>query len=174
MSVALVSLKGDVVDMQTGKGVAGAKVLVRDYPDRNNLTASDGSFFIPMVPVGRQVLVVSAYGYATKSQTVDISELGVFRITIELSPLLGRVFGFVWDETGKPISEAIVTIDGQFTTTTQANGSFSLAHLPVGTFTLTVEKEGLVPYVGEVEIQTSSMTIVNVVLKTPALRERKW
>lgn len=168
VTVALVGLEGKVVDAQTREGVSGAQVVVRDYPDRNDLTASDGSFFIPRVPAGRQVLVVSVSGYMTKSQAVNIPETGTFKVTVELSPLLGKVTGFVWDENGKPVAGAQVTIDGQYTVTTQANGSFSLSNLPVGIFVLTVEKEGLVPYAGEVEIQMSSVTVVNVVLKTPA------
>lgn len=168
VTVALVGLEGKVVDVQTGKGVSGAQVVVRDYPDRNDLTASDGSFFIPRVPAGRQVLVVSVSGYIAKSQAINIPETDAFKVTVELSPLLGKVTGFVWDENGEPVAGARVTIDGQYVATTQANGGFSLSNLPVGTFVLTVEKEGLVPYAGEVEIQASSVTVVNVVLKTPA------
>jgi len=40
--------------------------------------------------------------------------------------------------------------------------------LPVGTFTITVEKEGFVPYAGEVEIRASSVTVVKVILESPA------
>ncbi|MGC8777287.1 MAG: carboxypeptidase regulatory-like domain-containing protein [Candidatus Caldatribacteriaceae bacterium] len=165
---ALVGLRGAVVDVQTGKGVAGAQIVVRDYPDRSDLTASDGSFFIPRVPAGRQVLLVSASGYASKSEAVNIPEGEVFAVTISLSPFLGKITGFVWDGDGKPVAGATVTVDGRYTTTTKANGNFALSGIPVGKFALTVEKDGFVPYSGEVTVQASSVTVVNVVLKSPA------
>jgi hypothetical protein len=165
---ALVDLTGEVIDAQTRKGVSGAQIVVRDYPSRADLTASDGSFFIPRVPAGRQVLVVSVTGYATRSQAIDIPEVPVFRVTVELSPFLGKITGFVWDAEGKPVAGATITVDGQYTAVTQADGSFVLASLPVGTFAITVEKEGFVPYTGEVEIQAASITVVKVVLESPA------
>jgi len=168
---ALVDLTGEVIDAQTRKGVSGAQIVVKDYPSRADLTASDGSFFIPRVPAGRQVLLVSVTGYATRSQAIDIPEVPVFRVTVELSPFLGKITGFVWDAEGKPVAGATITVDGQYTAVTQADGSFVLASLPVGTFAITVEKEGFVPYAGEVEIQAASITVVKVVLESQHLKK---
>lgn len=164
----LVELGGKVVDARTGEGVSGARIVVRDYPDRTGLSASDGSFFIPRVPSGKQVLVVTAYGYASKSQAVTVPNSGAFAVIIELVPFLGKLTGFVWDEDGKPVAGATVTVDAQYIVFTQENGGFTLSSLPVGKFVLTVEKEGLLPYSGEVEIQASGITVVKVVLKKPA------
>jgi len=163
-----VNLVGKVIDAVTGEGVSGAQIVVQDYPLKADLSASDGSFFIAKVPVGRQVLLVTSAGYASQSEVVNIPPQGTFEITIELSPFLGKLVGFVWDEEENPVSGATVTVDGKYTTITQASGEFSLANLPVGTSILTVEKTGFVPHSEDVDIEASSITVVKVVLQKPA------
>lgn len=165
----LVTVRGRVVDVVTGEGIAGAQVTLRDYPERFDLTASDGSFLLPRVPSGRQVFVVYSTGYAQKSEAVDIpAHPSSFSLTIELAPLLGKLVGYVWDEEGNPVSGATVTVDGVYTATTDAGGSFALSNLPVGKVVLVVEKEGFVPYSQEVEIAYLSVTVVQVVLMRPS------
>ncbi len=168
----LVTVQGKVVDAVTGKGIEGAQVTLRDYPERFSLTASDGSFLLPRVPSGRQVFVVYSTGYAQKSETVDIpAHPSPFSLTIELAPLLGKLVGYVWDEEGNPVSGATVAVDGAYTATTDAGGSFALSNLPVGKVVLVVEKEGFVPYSREVEITYLSVTVVQVVLVRPSPAE---
>jgi len=165
----LVTVRGKVVDAVTGAGVEGAQVTLRDFPERFDLTASDGSFLLPRVPAGRQVFVVYSTGYAPKSEAVDIpSGPSSFSLTIELAPLLGKLVGYVWDEEGNPVSGATVTVDGTYTTTTDGSGSFALSNLPVGKAVLVVEKEGFVPYSEEVEIAYLSVTVVQVTLARPS------
>lgn len=165
----LVAVRGKVVDAVTGKGIEGAQVQLRDFPECFDLTASDGSFFLPRVPSGRQIFIVSSTGYAQRSEAVDIpATTSSFSLTIELAPLLGKLVGYVWDEEGNPVSGATVTVDGTYTTTTGRDGSFVLENLPVGKVVLVVEKEGFVPYVAEVDIAHLAVTVVRVTLARPS------
>ncbi|MBC7217864.1 MAG: carboxypeptidase regulatory-like domain-containing protein [Candidatus Caldatribacterium sp.] len=165
----LVTVTGKVVDAVTGEGIAGAQVMLRDFPERFDLTASDGSFFLPRVPSGRQVFVVSSAGYEEKSEAVDVpAHTSSFSLTIELAPLLGKLVGYVWDEEGNPVAGAKVTVNELYTTTTGEDGSFNLSNLPVGKAVLVVEKEGFVPSVQEVEIIYLSVTVVEVTLTRPS------
>lgn len=168
VTTTLVDLSGKVIDSKSREGVSGAQIMVRDYPSKTTLSSWDGSFFLSRIPAGKQVLVVSSYGYATKHEMVDIPETSVFTVEIEISPFVGEIVGFIWDEEGEPISGATVIVDGEFTTTTQADGSFAFSEIPVGKFPIVVKKQGFVPYSGEVEVQTSSVTVVNVILEVPA------
>lgn len=165
----LVTVTGKVVDAVTGKGIAGAQVMLRDFPERFDLTASDGSFLLPRVPSGRQVFLVFSTGYEQKSEVVDVpAHPSSFSLTIELAPLLGKLVGYVWDEEGNPVAGAKVTVNELYTTTTGEDGSFSLSNLPVGKAVLVVEKEGFVPSVQEVEIVYLSVTVVEVTLARPS------
>ncbi|MEN3202634.1 MAG: carboxypeptidase-like regulatory domain-containing protein [Atribacterota bacterium] len=166
----LVTVQGKVVDAVTGVGVEGAQVRLRDFPECFDLTASDGSFVLSRVPAGRRVFVVYSTGYAQKSEVVNVPQgVSSFSLTIELAPLLGKLVGYVWDEEGKPIAGALVTVDGGNIATTDQNGSFALDNLPVGKVVLVVEKEGFVPYVTEVDILYLSVTVVQVKLEKPSL-----
>uniref|UniRef100_A0A7V4DHI7 Carboxypeptidase regulatory-like domain-containing protein n=1 Tax=Candidatus Caldatribacterium californiense TaxID=1454726 RepID=A0A7V4DHI7_9BACT len=165
----LVAVFGKVRDAVTGEGIEGAQVRLRDFPECFDLTASDGSFFLPRVPSGRQVFMVHSLGYAPKSEAVDIpGSVSSFSLTIELAPLLGKLVGYVWDEEGNPVPGALVTFNGTYTTTTGKDGSFTFNGLPVGKGVLVVEKEGFVPSTVEVEITENAVTVVEVVLTYPA------
>ncbi|MCS7241176.1 MAG: carboxypeptidase regulatory-like domain-containing protein [Candidatus Caldatribacterium sp.] len=166
---SLVAVRGKVIDAVTREGVEGAQVRLRDFPECFDLTASDGSFFLPRVPSGRQVFIVSSTGYAQKSEAVDVpAATSSFSLTIELAPLLGKLVGYVWGEEGNPLSGATVTVDGTYTTTTGRDGSFVLDNLPVGKVVLVVEKEGFVPYVEEIDIAHLAVTVVHVTLTRPS------
>ena len=160
----MVDVKGKVVDELTGEGLYGAEVTVRDYPTRSDLTASDGSFFLPLVPAGRQVIIATLSGYTTKSEAIDIPEERIFEVIIELSPLLGKLVGYVFDEDANPISGAEISLNGDYHATSGADGTFILSNLPVGRFIITVEKVGFLPYSGEVEIVANSITTLEITL----------
>ncbi|HPT62833.1 MAG TPA: carboxypeptidase regulatory-like domain-containing protein [Candidatus Atribacteria bacterium] len=160
----MVDVKGKVVDELTGEGLYGVEVQVRDYPTRSDLTADDGSFFLPLVPAGRQVIIATLYGYETKNKAVDIPREGIFEIAIELSPFLGKLVGYVFDENEEPVSGAKITLDGNYHATSGDDGSFTLSDLPVGKFIITVEKAGFLPHSGEVEIKVDSITTLEITL----------
>lgn len=164
-----VVVRGRVLDAVTKEGIEGAQVRLRDFPECFDLTASDGSFFLPRVPSGRQVFLVSSLGYAQKSEAIDVPAApSPFSLTIELAPLLGKLVGYVWDEEGNPVSGATVTVDGTYTTTSGRDGSFVVENLPVGKSVLVVEKEGFVPYTAEVDIAYLGVSVVHVTLARPS------
>jgi len=162
-----IDVEGKVVDSVTGQGLAGAEVMLRDFPNRLDLTADDGSFFLPLVPSGRQVFIVSLYGYQKKSEAFQIPASGIWRVEIELDPLLGKLVGYVYDSEGQAVAGATVTVDGKYTTTTSTDGQFSFSQLPTGSYIITVEKEGFVPSSGEVKVEPPAITFLEITLSLP-------
>ncbi|BER91320.1 hypothetical protein M15_00640 [Atrimonas thermophila] len=162
-----VDLAGKVIDALSGEGVVGAEVILRDFPERSDVTASDGSFFLPLVPSGRQVILVSVFGYAPKSEIVEVPETGSFSVEIALLPLLGKVVGFVFDENGQPLSSVTVTLDGEESTQSNENGAFSFEEVPIGGHVLVFEKEGYLPSVEEITVEEDSVVVLEVTLLQP-------
>jgi len=59
------TLKGKIVDAQSGSGLPGAAVILFDSdPQKGILSGEEGYFSFPAVPVGRQTILVTYLGYA--------------------------------------------------------------------------------------------------------------
>lgn len=162
-----VDLSGKVVDALSGEGISGAEVTLRDFPSRSDVTASDGTFFLPLVPSGRQIVLVSVFGYASRSEVIEVPEQGPFWVEIALLPLLGKVVGFVFDESGQPLSSVEVTLDGEQSTQSNENGAFSFEEVPVGAHVLVFEKEGYLPSTEEITVEENSVVVLEVTLSKP-------
>ncbi|HHF09435.1 MAG TPA: carboxypeptidase regulatory-like domain-containing protein [Candidatus Atribacteria bacterium] len=162
-----VDLGGKVVDALSGEGISGAEVTLRDFPSRSDVTASDGTFFLPLVPSGRQVVLVSVFGYASRSEVIEVPEEGPFWVEIALLPLLGKVVGFVFNESGQLLSSVEVTLDGKQSTQSNENGAFSFEEVPVGAHVLVFEKEGYLPSVEEITVEENSVVVLEVTLSKP-------
>lgn len=162
-----VDLLGKVVDALSGEGISGAEVTLRDFPSRSDVTAADGTFFLPLVPSGRQIILVSVFGYAPGSEVVMVPEEGPFEVEITLLPLLGKVVGFVFDGNGQPLSSVVITLDGETSTQSNENGAFSFEDVSVGAHVLVFEKEGYLPSVEEVTVEEDSVAVLEVTLSQP-------
>jgi protocatechuate 3,4-dioxygenase beta subunit len=79
-----------------------------------------------------------------------------------------RLSGTVLNETGRPVSDAIVEVwRTGISTRTDESGHFQLASLPVGTHALEVRRIGFAPQQLPVQLASLSPTSVNVVLEKP-------
>jgi protocatechuate 3,4-dioxygenase beta subunit len=79
-----------------------------------------------------------------------------------------RLSGTVLNETGRPVSDAIVEVwRTGISTRTDESGHFQLASLPVGTHALEVRRIGFAPQQLPVQLASRSPTSVNVVLEKP-------
>jgi protocatechuate 3,4-dioxygenase beta subunit len=79
-----------------------------------------------------------------------------------------RLAGTVLNETGRPVSDAIVEVwHTGLSTRTDESGRFELASLPVGTHALEVRRIGFAPQQLPVQLASRSPTSVNVVLAKP-------
>jgi protocatechuate 3,4-dioxygenase beta subunit len=113
---------------------------------RRDFTLAEGTIF------------VTAIGEAVEGETrTDTLLRGPARLT-----------GKVLNESGRPVSDAVVQVwrTGLSTRTDEA-GRFQLASLPVGTHALEVRRIGFAPQQLPVQLASLSPTSVNVVLEKP-------
>jgi len=134
------SIAGTVTNADTGDLIANATVTADAY---STTTADDGTYTLADLPVGTYTVTASATGYIDASQTVDVLENQITTADFGLSPQpTGIISGTVTDaDTEEAIANATVTADG-YSTTTAADGTYTLADLPVGTYTVTASATG--------------------------------
>ncbi|WP_420121037.1 carboxypeptidase regulatory-like domain-containing protein [Nakamurella sp.] len=148
-------ITGQLVDA-TGAGVGGATVTVggmANPPTTSTLTAGTvGAFTVAGLPAGGTLtLTFSKPGFA--DTTVPVQPGGT-PLTVTMSDSLGRISGTVTDPSGAPIAGATVTAtDGKRTwpvTSSSASagsaaGSYVIAGLPVGDYTITAQGPTTLP-----------------------------
>jgi hypothetical protein len=160
---------GHLVD-SAGKGIGGATVTVGGTTKpvtTTTLTTGDvGSFVISGLPTpGSYTLTFALGGY--QSQTVPVvldSDHPAPSVTVTLTRGVGRIVGQVYDPTHTANVGATVTVtDGKnvFTTTSvdsPSPGSYVVADLPPGTYTVTVSRDGYGPQTALVTVSPGSDT----------------
>ncbi len=127
-----------IKDIITGSPVENAKVYVNETGDIFYSTANGSATVILPLRCSNYTLIISKSGYV--SRILSLSGLENYTVTIYLAEYgNGTITGYVYDaDTGSPISGAIVYIPGVNSTTTAADGSFSLK-VPSGAYTLYVK-----------------------------------
>jgi hypothetical protein len=83
-------------------------------------------------------------------------------------PAVGTIQGTVYDAVGKPVKDATVTATGPVTkqVTTNKQGKYSIASLPVGTYTVKGTKAGVgSATVSGVTVKSGQTTTVDLRLK---------
>jgi hypothetical protein len=135
-----------VLDAETGRPIAGAKVEVRGVPTPAITTNADGIAVLARLVPGRWPLVVSASGYGTVFENLVADASSPTKIAITLARGF-QVRGRVIDEAGHPIASAQVwpesmsdlaaspdpNLDG---TLSAEDGSFELSGVARGTYQL--------------------------------------
>lgn len=178
LAVALASgtgqITGQLVDV-AGNGVGGATVTVggmTNPPTSSTLTAGAvGAFTIGGLPAGGTLtLTFTKPGFA--DTTVPVQPGGA-PLTVTMSDSLGRIAGTVRDPSGVPISGATVTAtDGKRTwpvTSSSASagsaaGSYVIASLPVGDYTLTAQGPTTLPRTTLVTVTAGGAATADFVL----------
>ena len=87
---ALNSVKGTVVDLETGEPVLGCSVLLQGTT-MGNITNEDGTFEIKNVPGGTYNLIVSLLSYEKHIQKVVVSKAGEVSVDVKLKPLSNTI-----------------------------------------------------------------------------------
>lgn len=148
-------ITGQLIDA-AGNGVGGATITVggmTNPPTSSTLTAGTvGAFTVGGLPAGGTLtLTFTKPGFA--DTTVPVQPGGA-PLTVSMSDSLGRISGTVRDPSGAPISGATVTAtDGKRTwpvTSSSASagsaaGSYVIAGLPIGDYTLTAQGSTTLP-----------------------------
>ena len=104
---------------------------------------------------------------ATQSGDVKVIVKPVVKLSIEHKEALGVISGKVTDDNDNPIAEAEVIIeDTTLSATTDENGDYTIADVPVGTYTVTASAEGYEPASQDnVEVNKDDTSTVNFTLE---------
>jgi outer membrane protein OmpA-like peptidoglycan-associated protein len=181
-------LVGVVVDEESGKPIAHAR-LEFDGRDRTGLVSkSDGSFDSGNLEPGEYKLNAKAEGYKDgtctgviepdakdaptiqSSPTVKNTEI---KCQLKAAPALGTVQGTLIDaETGMPILHATIRVRDERNRTLELQsddmGNFRVENVPVGQVHVTVTPEGYLPSDTQLEVKKQVEQHVSLVVrKTP-------
>jgi len=173
------TLMGVVLDSETSVPIQGVFVSVNTNNDTTIDTTTDanGVYTISFIPIGDYIVSYSKTGYTTKSQKVKIRVFGnddfvsvpdnVNGNTIDFGAAVylektsteyGKLTGSVIDDlTKEPISGVAVSINTNpaKNATTDANGVYSIADVPVGGYIVSFTKSSYVTSNKKVTIDVS-------------------
>jgi hypothetical protein len=150
-----VTVSGVVVESTRGATVAGATVRLGDQ--RSFFTDLDGAFHFTKVPAGLHVMAVEAYGYRSRTLSLDLGSDTTLRIELEPAPIEldtlavdidnVTVRGTVRDaKTNVPILVAQLLVYPGGRTVGATSGRFTLENVPARRpITLVVEAMEYLP-----------------------------
>ena len=156
------SISGFVRD-NVGQPISQASVTT-NVGGYSTLSNPDGSYTLSEVLPGVYNVTASKVGY--QSQTVldvQVSADQTATVNFNLTPIPpGAISGYVKDTGGNPISGATVSTNtGGYSTTSGANGGYSLSVLP-GTYNVTASKSGYQSQTqNNVSVSSGATTTVN-------------
>lgn len=121
-----------------GATVSGATVTVEGL---TATTSGSGAYSISIGP-GTYNVTASKTGYLPQTRTGMVVTSGnTTTCDLTVTANMGTIAGYVRDAGNNPISGATVSTDtGGFSTTTIANGSYTLANVTAGTYAVTASK----------------------------------
>jgi subtilisin family serine protease len=139
------TLQGVVTNVNNGNPIAGATVEAVGPVTRMTTTDAAGNYSLTLV-IGTYNVTASAFGFAAQTaNNVVITDGGTTTQNFALSPAPSHtVSGHVRDTNGLPIANATVEIlDTPIPPeTTDANGFYSFASVPEGSYTARAEAGG--------------------------------
>jgi hypothetical protein len=130
-------------------------------------TTASGSYLIAGIGEGTRTVTFTKKGYLSKSPSTVISAGATITLNVVLAavPTTGTVRGKVTVVGGGPLSGVRVSVSGGTgTTTTAADGTYSVCGLTLGTHTLTFVKSGFVSKSPSAVISAGATTTMNAAL----------
>jgi hypothetical protein len=153
--VAAANVTGSVVRQQGGAPVAGALVSLNGADALPVVTEADGQFAFAGIPAGEYSVTAVHALFIQKTENVDIVAGQTAALQLRLSPIgtpvptptagaTGSIAGTVTAAgSGTPIAGATVAVNGTtLATSTGGNGTYQLAQVPAGTYTVAIEASG--------------------------------
>ena len=138
------TLTGTVTNASNGTPIAGALVHIVGTVTRDVTTNASGGYTV-VLPIGSYTVTASAFGYASQSATVSITQNATTTRNFALAPVSSHsVSGHVRDSGGAALAGATVTIAGTPIppATTDATGAYSFPSVPDGTYQVTASAGG--------------------------------
>ncbi|HEY6606807.1 MAG TPA: carboxypeptidase regulatory-like domain-containing protein [Gaiellaceae bacterium] len=132
------TLEGTVSDSSTNAPIAGAQITV-DPIGASTTTDASGHYSLTL-PVGDYDVTASHFGYTSQTQPASVTDGGTTTLDFLLvAAPSGSLSGTVSDDSGNPVENATVTINSTPIPpeTTDANGNYSFASVPEGTYSVT-------------------------------------
>jgi cell wall-associated NlpC family hydrolase len=154
-----------VVSAVAGGPLPGVSVSVS--AGLRTTTTASGSYLIAGIGEGTRTVTFSKKGYLSKSPSTVVSAGGTITLNVVLAaiPTTGTVRGKVTVAGGGPLSGVRVSVSGGTdTTTTAADGAYSVRDLTQGTHTLTFVKSGFVSTSPSTVISAGATTTINAAL----------
>lgn len=143
-----------------GTPVSGAPVSLSGgqiQTSLNGTTNASGVYSSSWIPIGNYTVTS---GSASQTATVTSGKTTSITITQSTGPTTGTVSGTVTSSSGTALSGATVS-SGGISSTTQANGSYSLANVPAGTQTVTASLAGYQTASQSVSVTAGGTTTAN-------------
>jgi large repetitive protein len=161
-----------VTDADTDAPVQGATITVVDLDEQVVATATTddaGQATLTDLPQGDHLVVVAADGYETLEEPVSLAPGDALVLELTLEPLPATVSGVVTDSvSGDGVEGAAVTLsdeDGEVaTTTTDADGAYSITGLAQGDYTVAVTADDYEDGAGSASVGPGGSATVDVVL----------
>ena len=158
-------ITGIVTDTSDGSPIDGARVAAGGHSDA---TDNSGSYTLSGVLTGTHTITASKRGYYTSSTTVMVTKDNAAVVNLQLTPIpevpTGSISGMVTDDTGDPLSLALVVTNGGFDFT-DISGSYTITGVPVGRNRVRASKMGYYSASKTVQVDDDRTTIVNLQLK---------
>ena len=146
-----------------GVALAGVSVSIKG---RSTTTAADGSYSIRLVAPGTYTVAFSKSGYVSQSRTTLIVSAKTATVTVALVKD-GNLSGSVTATGGVALAGVSVSIKGVRSTSTAADGSYSILLLAPGTYSVVFAKAGYVSQSRTMVIAAGATTTVSVTLFRP-------
>jgi iron complex outermembrane receptor protein len=108
-------ITGKITDKATGLPIAGASVFIPDL-EIGAITDSNGKYIFKQLPMGGYLIQVKAIGYATMTQTIDLSKTSLFDFKLtasnyELADVIVTAPGNTTTKQRAPMPITLVTHD---------------------------------------------------------------
>ncbi|WP_253816463.1 carboxypeptidase regulatory-like domain-containing protein [Myxococcus xanthus] len=149
-----------VIQLEGSSNHAGAVVTLVEA-SLNATTNAEGQFNIENVMTGTYTLRVRRESYVDAQQTVEVRVNQPSQVNLTLLLVRGDVAGTVQLSDGATPSGVTITVTQTgANTTTNAQGQFTFTGLPLGTYTLTAQKEGYAVVQQSVTVRTGAAATV--------------
>ena len=168
-----------VVDSGTGEIIDGADVFLIDATSGNAITptiSNLGIYVFEKVPPGTYQLTVGSDGYVEQIMALDIGsgERLIREIDLEAMAVTGTIHGTIFDESGKPLSRAMVVLkqaDGnQQQIVSSDEGIFLFTDLDSGEVEIQATLSGYITQSKSLEIGAGDDLVVEFMLQKEELR----